>query len=68
MKEQNLYTQEQLDICLLKQRNDEFSRSINRIDNHLNKIEGNQKWLLSLMGTGFVTLVGLMAHGFHWIN
>jgi hypothetical protein len=55
-----LYTQEQLDVELLKQRNEEFSKSLNRI-------ESNQKWMLSLMGSGFIGPLGLMAHGFNWI-
>ncbi len=55
------YTKEQLDIELLKQRNGEFQRSLNRI-------ESTQRWMLGLMGTGFLGLLGLMAHGFHWIN
>jgi hypothetical protein len=62
-----LYTQEQLDIALLKNTNDEFHRSLNRIDSHLDKIESNMKWLFGLMGTGFLGLLSLIAHGFKWI-
>ncbi len=54
-----LYTQNDLDIALLKQKNEEFYRAIDRI-------EGMQRWMLGLMGTGFIGLLGLMAHGFHW--
>jgi len=54
------YTQEQLDIALLKQKNDTFNQALNRI-------EGNQKWLLGLMGSGFIGLLGLIAHGFKWL-
>lgn len=57
---QLIYTQEQLDIELIKQKNDEFYRTLDRIESH-------QKWILSIMGSGFIGLLGLMAHGFKWI-
>ena len=63
----NTYTQEQLDIAILKQHNEEVIRTFNNIYRSLDKIESNQKWILSLMGTGFFSLLGLMAHGFKWI-
>lgn len=53
-----LYTQEQLDIALLNQKNGEIFRSLDRI-------ERTQKWMLGLLGTGFITLLGLIAHGMH---
>lgn len=53
-----LYTQEQLDIALLNQKNGEIFRSLDRI-------EKTQKWMLGLLGTGFITLLGLIAHGMH---
>lgn len=56
----NTYTQEQLEIELLKQKNEEVFRAIERI-------ESNQKWILGITGSGFVGLLGLMAHGFKWI-
>ena len=58
--EVKLYTQEQLDIELLKHKNDEIYRTLDRIESH-------QKWMLGLMGTGFLGLLSLMAHGFKWI-
>jgi hypothetical protein len=65
------YTQEQLDIELLKQTQSELFRAINRIDEDLKegfkKVESHQKWILSLMSSGFIGLLGLMAHGFKWI-
>lgn len=61
MSNEKLYTQNDLDIRLLK--NDQ-----NHIFKMLDKIEAQQKWLLGLMGTGFISLLGLMAHGFHWIK
>lgn len=62
------YTQEQLDIELLKQKNEEFHRSFEQIYKLLDRIESQQKWMLGLMGSGFLGLLGLMAHGFKWIN
>ena len=66
------YTQEQLDIELLKQSQSELFRTMDRIDKDLKdgfkKVESNQKWMLSLMSSGFLGLLGLMAHGFKWIN
>ena len=56
----DLYTKEQLDIELLKQKDTEIERTLERI-------ESTQKWMLGLMGTGFFSLLGLMAHGFRWI-
>lgn len=61
MNNEKLYTQNDLDIELLK--NDQ-----NHIFKMLDKIESHQKWLLGLMGTGFISLLGLMAHGFNWIK
>ena len=72
MNKQEIYTKEQLDIELLKQSQSELFRTMNRIDRDLKdgfkKVESNQKWMLSLMGSGFLGLLGLMAHGFKWIN
>lgn len=61
MSNEKLYTQNDLDIELLK--NDQ-----NHIFKILDRIDFQQKWLLALMGTGFISLLGLMAHGFKWIN
>ena len=61
------YTQEQLDIALLKQTNEEFHRSFEHIYKMLDRIESHQRWILGLMGSGFLGLLGLMAHGFKWI-
>lgn len=58
--ENGLYTKEQLDIELLKQKDTDIERTLERI-------ESIQKWMLGLMGTGFFSLLGLMAHGFKWI-
>lgn len=65
---EKLYNQEQLDIELLKQKNEEFHRNFAHIFKILDKIESNQRWMLSLMGSGFLGLLGLMAHGFKWIQ
>lgn len=72
------YTQEQLEIELLKQKNEEIfrvleridlsvTRNFDRIDKSIESIEANQKWLLSLMGAGFIGILGLISHGFKWI-
>lgn len=66
------YTQEQLEIALLKQSQSELFRAMDRIDKDLKegfkRVESHQKWILSLMGSGFLGLLGLMAHGFKWIS
>lgn len=64
---QHTYTQEQLDIALLKQKNDEFHRNFDHIYKILDKIESNQRWILGLMGSGFLGVLGLLAHGFKLI-
>ncbi len=38
----------------------------NKIEKIDSKIESNFKWLLSFMISGFVGVLGLMAHGFKW--
>jgi hypothetical protein len=58
---ERFYNQEQLDIALLNQKNEEIFRSLSRIESEI-------KWILGVLGTGFFGLLGLMAHGFHWIN
>lgn len=55
-----LFTQEQLDIELLKNNNSHLFKTLDRM-------ESNQKWMLGLMGTGFIGLLSLMAHGFKWL-
>lgn len=60
MSNPEMYTREQLDIELLKQKDGDIEKTLERI-------ESNQKWMIGLMGTGFFSLLGLMAHGFKWI-
>jgi hypothetical protein len=55
-----MYTHEQLEIALLKQKDEHLSKTLDRIESEL-------RWILGLMGTGFLGLLGIMAHGFHWI-
>jgi hypothetical protein len=66
-----LYTQEQLDIELLKQQSGTTTQTLNRIETELNamdkKIDSNFKWLLSLLISELAASLGLMAHGFHWL-
>jgi hypothetical protein len=59
-QEQKTYTKEQLDIEILKNNNSHLFKTLDRI-------ESNQKWILGIIGTGFVGLLSLMAHGFKWI-
>ena len=66
-KETKLYTQEQLDIELLKQKNDDIYNNFTHLYKTLDRIESHQRWMFSLMGTGFIGLLSLMAHGFKWI-
>ena len=72
-----LYTQDQLDIALLKQKNDSFGQSLeriftkldsidSRIDNLNSALDSKINWIVGVSGTGFITLLGLIAHGFHW--
>jgi hypothetical protein len=55
-----MYTQQELDIELLK-------NNQNHLFKILDEIKSNQKWMLGIMGTGFIGLLSLMAHGFKWI-
>lgn len=66
-KDVKLYTQDQLDIELLKQKNGDIYNNFTHIYKTLDRIESHQKWMLGLMGTGFVGLLSLMAHGFKWL-
>ncbi len=58
---EKLYTQHDLDIELIKNNQSHLFKILDRIETH-------QKWILGLMGSGFVGLLGLLAHGFKWIN
>lgn len=60
MNNEKTYTQQELEIELLK-------NNQNHIFRVLDEIKSNQKWMLGLMGTGFLGLLSLMAHGFKWI-
>lgn len=59
-KEENLYTQEQVDIKMLQNDNNHLNKTLDRIESH-------QKWLLGVMTSGFLGLLGLIAHGFKWL-
>jgi hypothetical protein len=60
MNNEKMYTQQELDIELLK-------NNQNHLFKILDEIKSNQKWMLGIMGTGFIGLLSLMAHGFKWI-
>lgn len=66
-----LYTQEQLDIELLKQSRDQVGQTLGRIETELlqmdKKIESSFRWLLTIMGTFGVGMLGVMSHGFKWL-
>lgn len=57
---EKIYTQHDLDIELIKNNQNYLFKALERI-------ESNQKWMFGLMGSGFVGLLGLMAHGFKWL-
>jgi len=65
------YSQEQLDIELLKQSRDQIGATLGRIESELlqmdRKIEGNFRWVLTIMGTVGIGMLGVMAHGFKWL-
>ncbi len=58
---EKLYTKDELDIELLKNNQSHLFKILDRIESH-------QKWMLGIMGSGFISLLGLMAHGFKWIK
>ncbi len=59
MKEK-IYSQEEVDIKILQNNSSHLFKTLDRLESH-------QKWLLGVMSTGFIGLLGLMAHGFKWI-
>ncbi len=60
MSDNKKYTQEELDIALLKNNDSHLFKTLDRLESH-------QKWLLGIVSSGFMGLLGLMAHGFKWI-
>lgn len=60
-------TQEQLEIALLKQRKEDIDKTFDYFYKAIDEINSNQRCWLGLMGSGFLGLLGLMAHGFKWI-
>lgn len=65
--DKKLFTQEQLDIELLKQKNEDIYNNFKHLYKTLDRIESHQRWMFGLMGTGFLGLLSLMAHGFKWL-
>ena len=61
------YTQEQLDLALIKQRNDTFERVLQRIEQ---KTDSNFHWILGLMfgvyAMGITGLIGALGHAYGW--
>lgn len=70
MNAERIYTQEQLEIALIKQQSGSMAQTLNRIENELiaidKKTDSNFLWLITFMISGFVGTLGLMAHGFRW--
>lgn len=50
---------------------DDTRRAIERLDRALERfdtrLDSHFRWLLGIMLAGFGALLGVMAHGFHWI-
>ena len=65
-----LYTQEQLDIALLKQQSGTTTQTLTRIESELismdKKIDGQFKWILSVMGAVVLTVGTAVIQ--HWIK
>ena len=55
-----MYTQHDIDIALLKEKDTSIELALSRIEN-------TQKWMFSLMSSAFIGIFGLMAHGFKWL-
>ncbi len=62
------YTQEQLDIEIIKHDLDNNVRHFDHLYRLINRVENQLYWILGVMGTGFIGLLGLMAHGFKWVK
>ncbi len=55
------YTQEQLDIEIIKHEQTHIHRLLSRMETLM-------YWVVGVTGTGFFGLLGLMAHGFNWVK
>lgn len=74
MIQEKLYTQEQLDIALLKNNNEGIIISLNRLDNSINKLEtkidSNLHWTIGLMFGLYAMVVtgllGALGHSYGW--
>ncbi len=60
MQQQKMYTQEQLDIEIIKHEQKKIFEVLEKIDEKI-------KWVIGTMVSGFAGLFALMAHGFHWL-
>ena len=69
-----IYTQEQLDIELLKYRNSNIERTLERIDSRLDnleqKVDSHFHWTLGLIfgmyAMGLTGLIGAVGHAYSW--
>lgn len=72
-----LYTQEQLDIALMKKESSATTQTLNRIERRLDKvddeisavdrkIDAQFKWILGIMGTVILTFFAAIIQ--HWLK
>lgn len=62
-----MYTREQLDIELLKQKNSTFEKMLERLDQ---KIDSHFHWMVGMMfgiyAMGITGLIGALGHAYAW--
>jgi hypothetical protein len=67
MSKEILYTQEQLEIALLKQKNDDFHETMKEIKQ---EIKSQFHWLMSSISVLYISLIGTLvtalAKSLHW--
>lgn len=78
MSQQHMYTQDQLDIALLKNNQSSFMKSLERIENSITsrldkldqKVDSHFHWTLGLIfgmyAMGLTGLIGALGHAYNW--
>ena len=78
MTNDQIYTQEQMDIALLKNNQSSFMQSLERIENSINtrldrldqKVDSHFHWTLGLIfgiyALALPTLIGALGHAYNW--
>ena len=78
MSSQAIYTQEQLDIALLKNNQSNISKTLDRIESNFNsrldkidqKVDSHFHWMLGLIigmyAMGVTGLIGALGHAYNW--